>query len=83
MPLPAWLRLPAPDVEAAFDVGDHLLVVRRQIMTDGRVGQTVAELRTAGQLPLSLRRGEQYQWLPPDETVIEANDEVELLTFLT
>lgn len=72
-----------PDVEAAFDVGDHLLVVRRQIMTDRRVGQTVAELRAAGQLPLSLRRGEQYQWLPPDETVIEANDEVELLTFLT
>lgn len=72
-----------PDVEAAFDVGDHLLVVRRQIMTDRRVGQTVAELRAAGQLPLSLRRGEQYQWLPPDDTVIEANDEVELLTFLT
>lgn len=72
-----------PDVEAAFDVGDHLLVVRRQIMTDRRVGQTVAELRAAGQLPLSLRRGKQYQWLPPDETVIEANDEVELLTFLT
>ena len=72
-----------PDVEAAFDVGDHLLVVRRQIMTDRRVGQTVAELRAAGQLPLSLRRGEQYQWLPPDETMIEANDEVELLTFLT
>jgi len=72
-----------PDVEAAFDVGDQLLVVRRQVITDRRVGQTVAELRAAGQLPLSLRRGDHFQWLPSDDMVIEHDDEVELLTFLT
>ncbi len=72
-----------PDVEAAFDVGDQLLVVRRQVITDQRAGQTVAELRATGQLPLSLRRGDHFQWLPSDDTVIERDDEVELLTFLT
>jgi hypothetical protein len=57
--------------------------VRRQVITDRRVGQTVAELRAAGQLPLSLRRGDHFQWLPSDDMVIEHDDEVELLTFLT
>lgn len=71
------------DVEAAFDIGDQLLVVRRQIVTDRRAGKTVAELRAAGQLPLSLRRGGEFQWLPPDNLVIESGDEVEVLTYLT
>jgi len=72
-----------PDVEAAFDVGDQLLVVRRQIISDRRVGQTVAELRAAGQLPLSVRRNGDFQWLPPDQFVIERGDELEVLTYLT
>ncbi|MGB9737390.1 MAG: potassium transporter TrkA [Chloroflexus aggregans] len=72
-----------PDVEAAFDVGDQLLVVRRQIIIDRRVGQTVAELRAAGQLPLSVRRNGDFQWLPPDQFVIECGDELEVLTYLT
>lgn len=72
-----------PDVEAAFDVGNQLLVERRQIITDWRAGKTVAELRAAGQLPLSLRRGGEFQWLPPDNLVIESGDEVEVLTYLT
>ncbi len=72
-----------PDVEAAFDTGDQLLVVRRQVITRQRSGKTVAELRNTGQLPLSLRRGSDFQWFPPDHLVIEEGDKIELLVYLT
>ncbi len=71
-----------PDVEAAFDIGDHLLVVRRQLAAGQHVGKTVAALRAADQLPVGLRRCGQYYSLPPDNLVIEADDELELLTYL-